>query len=72
MIPTTIGNLIFMSGNALIVATAKEGDGNLVFCDGCGEEKTRNELLSCRGCEFARYCGKVRRHTRPHEYVSLV
>lgn len=61
-----------MSGNALIVATAKEGDGTVAFCDGCGEEKTRNELLSCKGCESARYCRKVRRLIRLHEYVSLV
>jgi len=58
-IPTSIGNLIFMSGNPLIVATAKEGYEEVVFCDGCGDEKGREEVARCKGCGTARYCGKV-------------
>ena len=55
-----MGNLIFMSGNPLIVATeTKDGDQDRGFCDGCGEEKPCQELSKCKGCESARYCGKV-------------
>ncbi|KAH8597702.1 hypothetical protein B0O99DRAFT_64928 [Bisporella sp. PMI_857] len=58
IIPTSLGNLIFMSGNPLIVATTKDRDEEKGFCDGCGEEKSAKDLARCKGCESARYCGK--------------
>jgi len=54
-----VGNLIFMSGNPLIVATEKGSDPETVFCDGCGEERKRVDLMKCKGCESAWYCKKV-------------
>ncbi|KAG9243100.1 hypothetical protein BJ878DRAFT_463050 [Calycina marina] len=67
VIPTNVGNLIFMSGNPLIVArdgyAAVDGDlepsSDRAFCDGCGEDKKISELVKCGGCGCAWYCDKA-------------